>query len=502
MQKWKTTMTDNVDFLEFVWIWNKAQNLEIPKHQRHMVRWLTKVWYSKKREALLMAFRNSGKSTIVGLFCAWLLLKNADLRILVMAADQQLAGKMVRNIKRIIEKHDLTSFLIPAKKEQWGKDRFIIERKAELRDPSVLARGLGGNITGSRADVIICDDIEVPKNSDTAFKRGELREKLKELDYVITPKGLLLYIGTPHTFNTIYRTQKDEAHLDEEPFLYGFDELKIPIFNEKGESAWAERFSMQRISAIRRRNGEKSFLSQMMLEPVSVADGRLDVERLVVFEDELETVFSQGKMFLKLGEKRLVSASCWWDPAFGVGRDKGDASVIACLFTAEDGSIWLYRVRYIEINENDGDKSASLQCQKVASFVSRYFLPSVRIEKNGIGRFLPGILRQELAKAGVACSVIEETSQKSKSSRIIEAFDALIADKALNVHKSVLATPFIEEMRNWTPEGKGKDDGLDAVAGCILSEPIRLKGYSRAIGKNDWRNSGGDFKADVDFDIK
>ena len=72
---------DDVDFLEFVWIWNKAQNLEIPKHQRAMARWLTKIWYSKKREALLMAFRNSGKSTIVGLFCDWVLLKHPHFRI-------------------------------------------------------------------------------------------------------------------------------------------------------------------------------------------------------------------------------------------------------------------------------------------------------------------------------------------------------------------------------------------------------------------------------------
>ncbi|MGD9637828.1 MAG: phage terminase large subunit [Alphaproteobacteria bacterium] len=494
-------MTTKVDFLEFVWIWNKAQGLEIPKHQRIIVKWLTKIWHSKKREALLMAFRNSGKSTIVGLFCAWVLLQNSDLRILVMAADQELARKMVRNIKRIIERHDLTRHLIPLKKEQWGKDSFIIARRAELRDPSVLARGLGGNITGSRADIIICDDIEVPKNSDTSFKRKDLREKLKELDYIITPKGMVLYIGTPHTFNTIYQTEKDKAHIDNEPFLLGFDKLQIPILDESGQSSWPERFSLSRIAAIRRRNGEKSFLSQMMLEPVNITDGRLDVENLVIFDNEIETAFSQGKMELKLGDKRLVSASCWWDPAYGVGANKGDGSVIACVFTAEDGSLWLYRVRYLEVNADDSDKAASIQCQKVASFASRYFLPSIRIEKNGIGRFLPGILRQKLAKAGVACSVIEENSRKAKDIRIMEAFDALLADKALNVHKSVLATPFVEEMRNWVPGGKGRDDGLDAVAGCISSEPIRIKAYGRAASKGDWRGCSGNFEAETNFEV-
>jgi hypothetical protein len=45
-------------------------------------------------------FRNAGKSTLVGIFCAWLLLNNPDLRILVLAAEHDLARKMARNVKR------------------------------------------------------------------------------------------------------------------------------------------------------------------------------------------------------------------------------------------------------------------------------------------------------------------------------------------------------------------------------------------------------------------
>ena len=57
---------------------------------------------------MLLVFRNAGKSTLVGIFCAWLLLNDPDLRILVLAAEHDLARKMVRNVKRIIERHPLT----------------------------------------------------------------------------------------------------------------------------------------------------------------------------------------------------------------------------------------------------------------------------------------------------------------------------------------------------------------------------------------------------------
>ena len=175
-----------------------------------------------KKDALLMAFRNSGKSTIVGLFCAWVLYQNHNLRILVLAADSSLAEKMVRNVKHIIEKHPLTKQLKPEKTEEWASDKFTVLRSLESRDPSMLAKGIEANITGLRADLIICDDVEVPNNCDSPLKRAELRSKLDELDYIISPDGMRLFIGTPHTFYTIYQVEDNPNKPDNKPYLKGF----------------------------------------------------------------------------------------------------------------------------------------------------------------------------------------------------------------------------------------------------------------------------------------
>ena len=84
-------MTDQkmkIDFFEFVYVWFRLQGLGVPKHQRKIARWLSSLWNEKdQRQGLLMAFRNSGKSTIVGLFCAWILYTKPESRILVIAAD-------------------------------------------------------------------------------------------------------------------------------------------------------------------------------------------------------------------------------------------------------------------------------------------------------------------------------------------------------------------------------------------------------------------------------
>lgn len=197
------TQESLADLLEFAWVWNRQSRQGTPQVHRRILRWLETE--QAARRLLLMAFRGCGKSTLVGLFCAWSLYRNPELRILVVAADQMLAGKMVGHVRRIIERHPLCAALLPEGNEAWAADRFTVQRPGALRDPSMLAQGLLGNITGARADIIICDDVEVAGNCDTPGKRAELRERLAETEFILTPGGLILYVGTPHTEESLYR---------------------------------------------------------------------------------------------------------------------------------------------------------------------------------------------------------------------------------------------------------------------------------------------------------
>ena len=85
-----------------------ARGQTTPPLHLEMADWLGRRWREGDRRLVLLVFRSAGKSTLVGIFCAWLLLNDPDLRILVLAAEHDLARKMVRNVKRIIERHPLT----------------------------------------------------------------------------------------------------------------------------------------------------------------------------------------------------------------------------------------------------------------------------------------------------------------------------------------------------------------------------------------------------------
>ncbi|MGB0683694.1 MAG: phage terminase large subunit [Magnetovibrionaceae bacterium] len=474
-----------IDLESFVWLWNRRQAQETPKLHLFICRWLTRMEATSRLRLLLMAFRNSGKSTLVGLYCAWTLLVRPETRILVLAADDALARKMVRNVKRIIERHPLTSHLKPDRADQWASGQFTVRRATELRDPSMLAKGVGANITGSRADVIICDDVEVPNTCDTSGKREDLRARLAELDFILVPGGQQLYVGTPHSYYTIYAEAARKELGEDLPFLAGFERLKLALLDEAGASRWPERFPDRDIEALKARAGPARFASQMMLEPRTLVEGRLDPELLQPYEAELEASEGNGETLLKLGQKRLVSATCWWDPAFGKS-DASDASVVAAVFTDEDGDHWLHRMLYLAGNGAQGAASgaasgaarmedpATWQCRTVARFADSFHLPSVTLETNGLGRFLPGLLRKVIGEAGLSIGVVELANHRPKDHRILEAIDAPLAARRLHAHRSVFATRLITEMREWRPGIDSADDGLDALAGALTAEPVRL----------------------------
>ncbi len=190
--------------------WNNVLGYKTPQHHKDMLRFLYDVWQTPEHKGLLMAFRHSGKSTLVGIFAAYALFIEPKTRILVLSAHSVLAGRMVTHIKNIIENHPWCQNMVPKNKKEWASDKITINRPVGIREPSVVCQGIHGNITGMRADLIICDDIEVPNTANTPQKREGLRERLRELDFILSPNGTMIYIGTPHTMDTIYRTNDDD----------------------------------------------------------------------------------------------------------------------------------------------------------------------------------------------------------------------------------------------------------------------------------------------------
>lgn len=474
-------MLERVGFRVFLIAWNQKQGQKTPDLHMDIAQWLEARWEAGDVRMLLMAFRSAGKSTLIGLFAAWLLYRDSNRRILVLGPDYVLARKMVRNVRRILERHPFTQDLKPQKAEEWAGDSFTLRRTLEQRDPSMLARGVTSNITGSRADIVICDDVEVPNTCDTAEKREALRARLREMVYVLAPGGAQIYVGTPHHYYSIYADEARKEVGEDQPFLNGFERLVRPILTENGTSAWPERYPLEAIERIKADTGPNKFISQMMLQPINILNARLDVDYLQYYNSNIE--ISHDKRTLYLGSAKIARISCFWDPS--TASNAGDDSVLAVVLADEGDLYYLHHVEYIRVDKNAAESEQTQQCRTVARIAKAYHARHVVVEDNGLGKFLPTALREQMAKDAPNISAQAVSSVSSKAVRILEQFDALLAARRLFVHERVTHTAFVREMREWRPEGRSRDDALDAVAGALALLPDAVarsySGRSRVV---------------------
>jgi hypothetical protein len=338
----------------------------------------------------------------------------------------------------------------------------------------VLARGLTGNLTGTRANIIICDDVEVPNTCSTAANREQLRQRLAEIDFVLVPTGVQLFVGTPHTYYSIYADRPRTETGEDKPFLDSFERLCLPLVQPDGSSAWPERFPQSAIDDLKRSAGPQRFRSQMMLQPSPPGAVKLDPERLVPYSDELRPSWSQGRLVLSIGREIMVSSSCWWDPAYG-RPGRGDRSAIAVVLMDRAGHYWLHGLDYLtfDVDRLEQVDEATQLTRHAIDFAKSLHQTKLLIETNGIGRFLPALVRRELRGSDYPLALIERHSTRGKADRILSALDPVLAAGHLHVHQSVMSSGFIEEMREWSPNRATFDDGLDAVSNAILEQPVR-----------------------------
>lgn len=257
------------------------------------------------------------------------------------------------------------------------------------------------------------------------------------------------------------------------PFLEGFDVLKIPVI-ENGKPVWKDKFPLSKIEELKKRVGITKFSSQMLLTPIDSNKGRFDINKLNFYDAPLIVEELNHFLNFSINGNKVISCSCWWDPSYG-SKD-GDASVISVVFIDEIGRYYLHDIAYLyhQDTKKEEVQSASFQCRQVGEFLKVNHIPSVYVETNGIGKFLPEFLRTELNKMGVKAKVIEKVSKVSKNLRILDSFDVIISAGYLFVNEKIKQTPWLAEFSDWGVNSKSHDDGLDSVAGALSSQPFSL----------------------------
>ena len=153
---------------------------------------------------IIEAFRGIGKSYVAVAFVLWCLLHDPDHKIMVVSASKIRADDFSSFAHRIIQEIDICKHMRAKPEQSWSHVKFDVADSRPSGSPSVKSVGITGQLTGSRADLIVSDDCETPGNSMTQMQREKLRELVKEFDAIKKPGGRILYLGTPQTEASLY----------------------------------------------------------------------------------------------------------------------------------------------------------------------------------------------------------------------------------------------------------------------------------------------------------
>lgn len=158
------------------------------------------------KRCVVEAFRGIGKSWICSAYVVWVLYLDPSKNILVVSASKTRSDDFSTFILRLINEIPLLRHLKPKADQRYSKISFEVGPAPPSHAPSVKSLGITSMLTGSRADIIVADDIEVPNNSMTQGMRDKLDEQVKEFDAILKPDGdvRVIFLGTPQCEDTIY----------------------------------------------------------------------------------------------------------------------------------------------------------------------------------------------------------------------------------------------------------------------------------------------------------
>ena len=199
------------DFRNFLYLVWKQLNLPEPTQIQYEI---ADYMQHGDKLAVIQGFRGVGKSWICSAYVVHQLLLDPSKNILVVSASKTRADDFSTFTLRLIHEMPLLKHLIPQDKQRFSKISFDVGPAPASHAPSVKSLGITSQLTGSRADIIVADDVEVPNNSATQMMRDKLGEQVKEFDAIIKPldDSKVIFLGTPQCEDTIYRQLTERGY--------------------------------------------------------------------------------------------------------------------------------------------------------------------------------------------------------------------------------------------------------------------------------------------------
>ena len=450
-------------FLQALWV-----QLDLPSPTRAQYAIADYLQFGPKR-LQIQAFRGVGKSWITGAFVLWTLFNDPEKKIMIISASKERADNMSIFLQKLIIETPWLVHLRPkADDSRWSRISFDVNCSPH-QAPSVKSVGITGQLTGSRADLMILDDVEVPGNSMTELMREKLLQLCTEAESILTPKddSRILFLGTPQTTFTVYRKLAERSY---KPFVWParyprkvsqYEGLLAPQLVadiDNGAEPWEvtdpDRFADDDLIEREAAMGRSNFMLQFMLDtslsdaekfPLKMADlivtsvnPTTAPDSIVWCSDrsnvikELPTVGLPGDYFYSpmciQGEWHPYTESiCSVDPS-GRGTDETSAAFIS----QRNGFLYLHEMCAYRDGYSDNTLLDILRVCK------KYNVTKLVVETNFGDGIVGELFKKHLQQTKQGIDVEEVRANVRKEDRIIDALEPIMNQHRLIVDKNVI----------------------------------------------------------------
>ena len=418
----------------------------------------------------IQAFRGVGKSWITAAFVLWTLYNDANKKIMVVSASKDRADSFSIFCQRLILEVPWMSHLRPKNDDQrWSRVSFDVGTAAPHQAPSVKSVGITGQLTGSRADLMVLDDVEVPNNSMTELQREKLLQLVTECESILTPKpdSRIMFLGTPQTTFTVYNKLRERAY---KPFVWParyprkvamYDGLLAPqleqdLENEKDltwnptDTRFKEDDLLERESAM----GRSNFMLQFMLDtslsdaekfPLKFADLIINPVNPETAPENIIWCSSKDNIVKELpcvglpgdyyyspmqvqGEWKPYSETiCSVDPS-GRGTDE----TVACFISQLNGIMYLHEI----YASTDGYSDSTLLA--ILARCKKYKASTLLIESNFGDGMVSELFRKHAINKNVPINIEETRANVRKEDRIIDSLEPVFNQHRLVIDPKVI----------------------------------------------------------------
>jgi predicted ATP-grasp superfamily ATP-dependent carboligase len=466
--------------------------------QEDMKQWLDQ--QSPIKDRLLLASRNSYKSSFDVVWLITAVLSCPDIRLLIVSETKDLSKGFIRGFRQYFEVLDKRQ---PTRFQQLFPEHTIVPDDGSVLNFESPMRTLGliqytaastsmdSTVAGQRADIIVYDDPISDKNTGNEEQRQkgvdifDSTQKLREVG------GFTQLIGTPWSVEDLYatlirRTHADEVTPESEKMQIRIDpawtvkpEVKakrIPLHQLKEQDVellFPSRLSWKFLQKELRAN-EIFFRSQNLCEFVSEDDQI----KVTFVEDDLRRRLKPADFFDRAPRNVTVLAV---DPAFSVAR-YADFSALAVIriHQYEDRMIafvidvHLERLKQSELGTKIVETISRFQCDRVVVEKSPNTNQdlAMHIQYAAMNRqvALPYIYWKSPQQGGIAGA-----SMKAKTARI-KGLEVLLAENRLYFQygswNEVVFNQFVKFDGVSRSSNTRKDDAPDAIAlGCEIYMP-------------------------------